>query len=101
MKVYIAGKISGDPEYRAKFALASYKIRKGGDIPLDPSVLPDGMEPQDYMQICLAMLYAADAVYFLRDYIESRGAAIEHRLAKYNGKKIYYETNGAYERVER
>ena len=40
MKVYIAGKITGNPNYREEFAAAERKVRALGDIPLNPAVLP-------------------------------------------------------------
>ena len=44
MIVYLAGKITGDPGYRAKFRAAREKVEWMGHIALDPSVLPEGME---------------------------------------------------------
>lgn len=61
MKVYIAGKITGDPNYKGKFAAEAEKIRAAGHIALNPAELPEGMEPGDYMRICFAMIDVADA----------------------------------------
>ena len=47
MKVYIAGKITGDPNYKGKFAAEAEKIRAAGHIALNPAELPEGMEPGD------------------------------------------------------
>lgn len=47
MKIYIAGKITGDPDYRAKFADAQRQIEAQGHIVLNPATLPEGMEPMD------------------------------------------------------
>ena len=66
-KVYIAGKISGDADYRAKFARVQTALVGEGYIPLSPSVLPDGMTTADYMRICFTMIDVADAVLFLPD----------------------------------
>lgn len=68
MKVYLAGKITGDPGYRAKFRAARERVEWMGHIALDPSVLPEGMETADYMRICTAMLDSADAIGLLRDW---------------------------------
>ena len=62
MKVYIAGKITGNENYKAEFAEAEKKLRALGHIPLNPAVLPEGLEKADYMRICLAMLDSADAI---------------------------------------
>lgn len=87
MKVYITGKITGNPNYREEFAAAERKVRALGDIPLNPAVLPEGLEKADYMRICLAMLDSADAIAPLRSWTHSDGAAIEMSLAQYTGKR--------------
>lgn len=90
MKVYLAGKITGDPGYRAKFQAARERVEWMGHIALDPSVLPDGMETADYMRICTAMLDSADAIGLLRDWADSPGARCEMALAQYLGKRIIH-----------
>ena len=54
-KIYIAGKISGDNDYRAKFNQAKNKLKKLGYIVLNPAELPEGMKPADYMDICFSI----------------------------------------------
>lgn len=88
-KVYIAGKISGDAEYRAKFRKAAAQFELAGTAILNPATLPGNMDPGDYMALCLPMLLLADLVVFLPDWRESRGARIEHALAEYAGKEIF------------
>lgn len=90
MKVYIAGKITGDPNYKAKFGRAKTELEKQGNIVLDPAILPEGMTPEDYMRICFAMIDCADAVAFLPDYYESRGAYLECRYCRYVGKAVIF-----------
>lgn len=87
MKVYIAGRITGDPRYREKFAEAEAALREVGHIPLNPAVLPEGMEAEDYMRICTAMLDSADAIGLLGDWTDSTGAKLELHYADYAGKK--------------
>lgn len=87
MKVYIAGKITGNENYKAEFAEAEEKLRELGHIPLNPAVLPEGLEKADYMRICLAMLDSADAIASLLSWTRSDGAAIEMSLARYTDKK--------------
>ena len=86
MKVYIAGKITGNENYKAEFAEAEEKLRELGHIPLNPAVLPEGLEKADYMRICLAMLDSADAIAPLLSWTRSDGAAIEMSLARYTDK---------------
>ena len=87
MKVYIAGKITGNENYRTEFAEAEEKLRVLGHIPLNPAVLPEGLEQADYMRICLAMLDSADAIGLLLNWVGSDGACIELSLARYTGKQ--------------
>lgn len=94
MKVYIAGKITGDPDYRKKFEEVALKFELEGETVLDPSVLPEGMTPADYMRICLAMIDTADLVVFMKDFRQSRGAMLEHAWCEYTGKKIEYLSHG-------
>lgn len=83
MKVYIAGKITGDPFYRPKFARAKMTVEAEGHIVLVPSMLPAGMDNADYMRICFAMIDSADLVLFLPDWKDSEGAKLERQYCAY------------------
>ena len=87
-KIYIAGKITGDPGYKEKFAAMKKNLQKEDTAVMNPAELPEGMCPADYMKICLAMIDAADIVYFHSGYSESRGACIEMMYCQYIGKEI-------------
>ncbi len=91
MKVCIAGKITGDPNYKTKFAEAETVLKAEGNVVLNPAVLPEGMRPGDYMRICLAMLDVADYVYFLSDYGQSRGCGVEYSYCQYASKQTMYQ----------
>lgn len=86
-KIYIAGKITGDPGYKEKFAAMKKNLQKEDTAVMNPAELPEGMRPADYMKICLAMIDAADIVYFHSGYSESRGACIEMMYCQYIGKE--------------
>ena len=86
LKFYIAGKITGDPEYREKFGRVEAYIRELGGIALNPALLPDGLSQGDYMRICFAMLDCADGIVLLPDWEESEGARLERAYAKKVGK---------------
>jgi len=88
MIYYIAGKITGDPDYEAKFNVAKDVIEKFGQTVLNPASLPEGMENADYARICFAMIDTADAVVFLPGFSESAGAMLEYSYCEYTGKKI-------------
>lgn len=90
MKVYIAGKITGNKQYKEQFAQAQKQLEQEGHIVLNPAVLPEGMKPADYMRICLSMIECSDIVAMLPNHLESTGASIEMNLADYTGKKIRF-----------
>lgn len=96
MKIYLAGKIAGDKQYREKFKTAKKALEAQGHIVLNPAILPDGMEQADYMRICLAMLDTAELAVFLPDYRESKGAMVEWDYCQRIGKAcaMYLEMTG-------
>ena len=87
MKIYIAGKITGDQGYQAKFRRAAAGLRMCGNIVLNPAELPEGMTQEEYMRICFAMIDVADCVVFLPDAGDSAGAQIERAYCEYIGKE--------------
>ena len=87
-KIYIAGKITGDPNYKAKFEAAAEEYQKKGCIVLNPTWLPGGMQPADYMRICFAMIDTADVVAFLPGYETSPGAQLELQYCLYTDKSV-------------
>ena len=91
MKIYIAGKITGNKEYKEQFALAKMRLEDKGHIVLNPAELPEGMKPSDYMRICIAMIDCADAVVLIGDWDRSAGANVEYNYAKYVGKEAYQQ----------
>ena len=94
MKIYIAGRIDGDPEYERKFAEFSALFEnEGGHVVLNPAVLPKGLSVAEYMRICFAMIDVADCVMFLPDWESSGGAQLEKAYCDYIGKpyQIYKE----------
>lgn len=88
-KIYIAGKITGDPDYKAKFAMAEKFYKERGYTVLNPSLLPEGMLPADYMRICLSMIDTADIVAFLPGYETSHGAQLELQYCLYTDKSAW------------
>lgn len=90
MKVYIAGKITNNPNYKKQFAAAEHIAESRGHVAINPSVLPEGMKAAEYMAICLPMLLMADRVWMLPNWKDSGGARVEHELAQYVGKDIRY-----------
>lgn len=92
MKVYIAGKITGDPNYKMKFRMAAKHIQDLYPLAviLNPAELPEGLTPKDYMRLCFGMIDAADILFALPDAAESEGARLEMAYCEYIEKE--YET---------
>lgn len=88
MKVYIAGKITGKPDYKTAFAEAAARIAQRGDIPLNPATLPEGMAPAAYMEVCFSLIRIADMVVLLPDWMDSGGARLERSYCRYTGKPV-------------
>lgn len=87
-KIYIAGKIAGQSDYKAKFEAAAQDYEKMGYAVLNPAKLPTGLLPADYMRICFAMIDTADVVAFLPDYESSLGAQLELQYCRYIEKTV-------------
>ena len=91
VKVYIAGKITGNPSYKQQFAEAEKKLREKGFTTMNPAVLPDGFEHQEYMRVCFSMIDVCDAVYFLSNWEDSKGARMEYNYAFGTNKDLMFE----------
>ena len=89
-KIYIAGKITGDPAYRHKFATAEKRLSHQGHVVLSPARLPDGLKYEEYMYIDLAMITMCDAVHLLPCWKDSPGARREKRFAETIGKEVIF-----------
>lgn len=82
-KIYIAGPMTGYEDFnRQSFNDAALVCATNGGIPLNPAALPDGLTQGQYMDICFAMIRAADAIYLLKGYEESKGAMAELAYAE-------------------
>ena len=87
-KIYIAGKITDNPDYKTHFARAEKRLTENHTV-MNPAVLPLGFDYEDYMKICFAMIDVCDAVYMLDNWQDSPGAIREYEYAK--GKEIIFE----------
>lgn len=53
MKIYIAGKITGDPYYKAKFARAAADIADAGHTPINPAMASNNHASRDLADLSL------------------------------------------------
>ena len=90
MTIYIAGKISGDLDYKDKFDALEKGLsdRWGSSAIINPAKLPEGMTSRDYMAICIPMLIRADMIILIPGWEDSKGATIEKMLAEYIGIRV-------------
>ena len=96
MKIYIAGKVRGLKNYREVFKAAEEKLQAKGNVTLNPAELPEGMNGEDYMRICIPVLEVADAIYLLDNWKDSEGAKVEKAYAECQGKIILYQKEEQY-----
>jgi hypothetical protein len=83
MKVYIAGKISGCPEYKEFFEAAAKKVISMGNEPVIPYKGTSGRETyKEYIDHGLSLLKDCDAIFMLRNWPDSRGATLERMYAE-------------------
>ena len=77
-KVYIAGPMTGIPEFnRPAFYAAEEYLKGHGAKVMNPAILPDGWEHRSYMNIAIPMMMECDAVALLPGWQESAGARVE------------------------
>lgn len=91
MTIYIAGKISGDRDYKEKFNQYQEALEDCGYTVLSPAVLPSsGFSYEAYIRMSAAMLRECEAVCFLPDWEYSNGAIQEFETAVKEKKAIYF-----------
>ena len=100
MTIYLAGKITGDPDYREKFQGYAERLKKqhpGAQI-FNPAEHPPGLSNAEYMRLSFAEIDMADMVAFMPDWYTSLGATLERQYCNYIGKQYFdlaKETAGA------
>ncbi|HZK27454.1 MAG TPA: DUF4406 domain-containing protein [Thermoclostridium sp.] len=94
MIIYLAGKITGDNNYKAKFKRYELKYRLQGYTVLNPAILPNSphVSYDAYMRMSKAMLKECDIIVMLPDYKDSKGALQELEWALLQEKEVIYET---------
>lgn len=97
MKIYISGRITGDPDYKLKFARAAEAVRHKGSEPLNPAAGDEGLSDKEAMRQAVRLLLEADAILMLTDWPHSRGAFAELLLARRLGLTVLYEEEYCHE----
>lgn len=87
MKVYIAGKITNNPDYIKQFAEAEEMLKASGHTVLNP-VKDKGFSYKDCIDMGLCELMKCDGIYLLEGWQDSRGAILEYLYALVTGMVI-------------
>lgn len=90
MKIYLAGRITGNPNYKEQFEKKQKELEVQGHIVINP-VKPEGFNYKDYIDMGLCELKYCDAIYMLKGWKHSEGATLEHHYAEAVRMIIYYE----------
>jgi len=90
LKIYLAGRITGNPNYKEQFEKKQKELEAQGHIVINP-VKPEGFNYKDYIDMGLCELKYCDAIYMLKGWEYSEGATLEHHYAETVRMIIYYE----------
>jgi len=88
-KIYICGKVTGDPGYREKFLEEEDRMFSFGYEPVNPAAfISRNEEWSKAMRIAIRAMVLCDGVSLLPDWRKSKGAKIEARLARELGMDV-------------
>ena len=91
-KIYLSGKISGDPDFKRKFEEKARELTELGYQVFNPAVHPDIFTWEQFMELDLLALSHCDSIYLLDDWKDSRGAQMEYDQALRLGKEIMFDS---------
>lgn len=89
-KAYIAGKITGNKNFKEEFKKAEETVKAQGYAVMNPSVLNEGFEQSEYLHVCMAMIDVCDTVFFLPTWEDSKGSHFELGYSTGTKKFIQY-----------
>jgi hypothetical protein len=82
-KIYVCGKITGDPDYDKKFLKEEDRLFSLGYEPVNPAAFISRKEEwSKAMRTAIRAMLLCDGVSLLPDWKKSKGAKIEVRLAR-------------------
>jgi hypothetical protein len=88
-KIYICGKVTGDPDYGKKFLKEENRLYSFGYNPVNPTAFISPTEEwQLAMKMAIRAMLLCDGVSLLPDWKKSKGAKIEERLARELGLDV-------------
>lgn len=95
MTVYISGKVSGDSNFREKFAIAEKALKGKHPVLKIKTVNPvkgekEGKSWEYYLKKDIKKLLKCNAIYLLPDWRESKGALFEKEIAEKLGYTVIY-----------
>lgn len=89
-KAYIAGKITGNNNYKNEFKEAEIKLKGQGYAVMNPATMNEGFEQEEYLHVCMSMINVCNVVYFLPTWVDSKGSHFEMGYAKALNKEIKF-----------
>lgn len=89
-KAYIAGKITGNPNFKEEFKAAEDFVKGLGFTVMNPSTVNEGFEQAEYWHICMSMIDVCDTVFFLPNWVDSKGSHVEYGYAMGTRKMVQF-----------
>lgn len=90
MRLYLAGAISGNPDYRKQFATAAALLTLQGHEVLNPAENEEQPSWRAYMALSLRQLVEQEGIALLPGWESSKGASLEAHVAEALGMVRMY-----------
>ena len=97
MKIYISGKITGDKDYKKKFDDAELYLRRFAAFDdsfevYNPARLDYGTYEKNLL-MDIKKIFECDAIFMMKNWMDSPGAMAEYHVAKALKMPIFYEVD--------
>jgi hypothetical protein len=88
-RIYICGKVTGDPNYKEKFLEEENRLFSLGYEPVNPAAcIPSNESWPKAMRTAIRLMLLCDGVSLLSGWRKSKGAKIEANLARKLGMDV-------------